>query len=211
MTQAAQWSRGEQGATTPARLAPAEAGELVGRAAQGDTEAWEELVRAYVGLVWAVARNHYLRPDDAADVVQVTWLRLVEHVDRLHDPERVGAWLATTARHEAIRVRRRAQRELAVPDLPAVAEALSREVSDGDDVSPEVLHEVTDAFLALPARSRDLMRLLLLDPAPSYTEIASALDMPVGSIGPTRGRCLKAMRERLGRTSLTQRATPGTG
>lgn len=180
------------------RLAPAAAARLVERAAHGDARAWEELVHAYVGLVWAIARNHHLGSEDAADVVQVTWLRLVEHVDRLEDPERVGAWLATTARHEALRLLRRSKRELTVPDLPELAAAASQELlPDADEPGEELLQHISSAFQALPARSRALMRLLLLEPAPSYAEIASALDMPVGSIGPTRGRCLKALRDRL--------------
>lgn len=184
------------------RLAPSVAADLVSRAARGDASAWEQLVRAYVGLVWAVARSHRLSGEDAADVVQLTWLRLVEHVDRLHHPERVGAWLATTARHEALRLSRRSRRELTVPDLPELALAVTQELAAGDEgPDEELLHRIGEAFLALPARSQALMRLLVLDPPPSYAEIASALDMPVGSIGPTRGRCLKALRDDLSRAA----------
>lgn len=186
-------------ATQPrGRLAPAAAAGLVARAASGDAAAWESLVHTYVGLVWVIARDHQLPPEDAADVVQVTWLRLVEHVDRLEDPERVGAWLASTARHESLRVLRRSRRELAVADLPELAAAAARELSGSQDPpSEELLDRIADAFTSLPARPRALMRLLLMEPAPSYAEIASALDMPVGSIGPTRGRCLKALRAQL--------------
>lgn len=191
-------STGEDGPAWGDRLAPGQASQLVARAADGDARAWEELVRSYVGLVWAVARNHHLGAEDAADVVQLTWLRLVEHVDRLENPERVGAWLATTARHEALRLVRRARREVAVPELPELAAAVSREVLEADDPpDEELLREIGAAFAALPPRSRALMRLLVLDPPPSYAEVASALDMPVGSIGPTRGRCLRSMRAHL--------------
>ena len=75
-------------------------------AANGDREAWNALVAQYSGLVWSVARAHRLGDADAADVVQTTWLRLVEHLDRIRNPEGVGAWLATTARHECLRVLR---------------------------------------------------------------------------------------------------------
>jgi RNA polymerase sigma factor (sigma-70 family) len=187
-----------QAAPPEDRLAPALAAQLVARAAQGDATAWELLVRSYVGLVWAIARNHRLRQEDAADVVQLTWLRLVEHVDRLQNPERVGAWLATTARHEALRLRRRSRRETAVPDLPELAAAVTRDLEPADvEPDEDLLRQIGEAFVALPERSQALMRLLVLDPPPSYAEIASALDMPVGSIGPTRGRCLKALRDHL--------------
>jgi len=195
--------RAGAGQTSGERLPPGGAAALVGRAAQGDARAWEELVHSYVGLVWAVARSHRLSSEDAADAVQITWLRLVEHVDRLQHPDRVGAWLATTARHESLRLVRRSKRELAVPDLPELAARLTREVASRDDgPDDELLGQVQAAFVALPQRSQALLRLLVLDPPPSYTEIAHALDMPVGSIGPTRGRCLKALRDRLAYPAL---------
>ena len=78
----------------------------------GDVTAWNAIVDRFAGLVWSVARRHRLSPSDAADVSQTTWLRLVEHIDRIQDPERVGGWLATTARHEALRVLRVSGREL---------------------------------------------------------------------------------------------------
>src|SRR5215210_6631372 len=77
---------------------------LVRAAAAGNEPAWNRLVETYAGLVWAVARSHQLSEADAADVAQATWLRLVEHLDDLHEPERVGAWLATTARRECLRI-----------------------------------------------------------------------------------------------------------
>src|SRR6266516_3266327 len=85
--------------------------ELLQAAAGGDQDAWGRLVDRYSRLVWAVARGHRLSQADAADVTQATWLRLVEHLDRIKEPERLGAWLATTARHESLRVIRRGGRE----------------------------------------------------------------------------------------------------
>src|ERR1700736_5759838 len=81
-------------------------------AAAGDATAWDALVGRYSNLVWAVARGHRLNAADAADVSQTTWLRLVEHLDRIEQPERVGAWLATTARRESLRVLRMAGRQI---------------------------------------------------------------------------------------------------
>ena len=87
-------------------------GELVRAAAAGDQRAWEALVGRFGGLVWSVARAHGLSRADAADVSQTAWLRLVEHLHRLRDPERVGTWLASTARHEALRILRRGRRQV---------------------------------------------------------------------------------------------------
>src|SRR5215831_13070195 len=86
--------------------------ELVDQASAGDSDAWDELVDRFSGMVWAVARGHGLSSADAADVSQTTWLRLVEHLDRIREPERVGAWLATTARHECLRHVRAWRREI---------------------------------------------------------------------------------------------------
>lgn len=177
------------------RLSPAATARLVERAAEGDARAWEQLVTAYVGLVWAVARSHRLGVEDAVDAVQVTWLRLAERLGRVPRPERLGTWLASTARDEAVRLRRRSRRELAVPDLAELARALAHELGAVED--EEGLRLLGEAFLALPARSQALLRLLVLDPPPSYGEIGAALGMPVGSIGPTRGRCLRALGEHL--------------
>lgn len=194
----------ERTSSGSARLAPASAARLVDRAARGDDRAWERLVEAYLGLVWAVARSHHLGAEDAADAVELTWLRLGESVSRLSRPDRVGSWLGTTVRTECVRLRRRSQRELAVPDLPELAQALAHELGVPDD--PEVLRQLTDAVVSLPPRSQALMRLLVLDPPPSYLEVAAALGMPVGSIGPTRGRCLVALREHLDQAGAETRA-----
>src|SRR6266550_245386 len=89
---------------------------LLEAAAGGDQDAWNTLVERYSRLVWAVARGHRLSQADAADVTQATWLRLVEHLDGIKEPERLGAWLATTARREALRQIRRAGRDVPVGD-----------------------------------------------------------------------------------------------
>ena len=95
---------------TQAHTPTTDVGVLVHAAAGGDQQAWSVLVDRYSKLVWAIARNHRLSADDAAEVSQTTWLKLAEHIDRLQDPSKVGGWLATTARHEALRVLRGAGR-----------------------------------------------------------------------------------------------------
>ena len=184
---------------------PGEAGRLAAAAAGGDMTAWTALVEGFSGLVWSAARGYRLSHADASDVYQTTWLRLAEHLGRIQNPERVGAWLATTARHESLRVARGAAR-LVLTDDPGTLDA-----GGADENSPEqaVLdaekaaldndraQRLWRAFGTLPARCQKLLRVLIATPAPNYAEIAAALDMPVGSIGPTLGRCLKQLRQRL--------------
>jgi len=174
---------------------------LVRAAARGDAGAWDELVDRYTGLVWAVARAHRLSAADAADVAQTTWLRLVEHLGRLKTPAAVGAWLATTARRECLHVLRQASR---CQPSEAVPEPEATERPDAD--APLLLAErdatLWRAFTRLPARDQALLRLLTADPRPSYDEIGLALDMPIGSIGPTRARALERLRREAGRLGL---------
>ena len=188
-------------ATRPPRLTPEETGALVHRAAAGDQRAWDALVRSYAGLVWTVARLHGLSPSDAADVSQVTWLRLVEHIGRLREPERLGAWLATTARREGSRVARAAALQVPMEEPPE-----GRPGSGRDDTPAEsqvLLGErdarLWEAFRGLAPRCRELLGLLLVtDDDLSYAEVSQILDMPVGSIGPTRARCLACLRRVVG-------------
>jgi RNA polymerase sigma factor (sigma-70 family) len=96
---------------------------LVRAAAAGDHHAWEHLVDAYATLICAIARNHHLTAADAAEVSQTAWLRLVEHIDRLDEPARVGAWLATTTRRECLRIIERRARNVSVGDPSLYTEA----------------------------------------------------------------------------------------
>jgi len=169
---------------------------LVTDAAEGDPQAWTALVERFSGLVWSVTRAYRLSPADAADVCQTTWLRLVEHLGDIRDRERVGAWLATTARRECLLTLRKAGR------------AVPTEFDDDHLVSPDNTSDVDAgldagryqaalwrAFEDLPERGRALLRVLMADPAPSYAEAAAALGMPIGSLGPTRARCLDRLRQ----------------
>jgi RNA polymerase sigma factor (sigma-70 family) len=193
---------GEMTATCSGTFAPpspwgdervSDVGQLVRDAADGDQAAWNRLVERFNGLVWSVARGHRLDSADASDVVQTTWLRLVENLGRLQEPERVGAWLATTARRESLRTLRVSARQ-----VPTETELLP---DPGTDVPPaaELLASERDralwtAFGGLSERCQVLLRLLVADPPPSYEDIGAALDMPIGSIGPTRQRCLERLR-----------------
>jgi RNA polymerase sigma factor (sigma-70 family) len=168
--------------------------DLVAAAAIGNQEAWNALVDRFSGLVWSIARAHRLGDADAADVSQTTWLRLVEHLGRLRDPGSVGAWLATTARHECLRLIRQADRFLY--DEGALETADTDPLPEALLVASERQVALWRAIETLGDRCRSLIRVLMADPAPSYDEIAAALDMPIGSIGPTRARCLEQLRRR---------------
>lgn len=180
--------------TAPGPEAAPAAGELVIRVRDGDDPAaWAALTARYTGLLWAIARGHGLSPADAEDVVQTTWLRLVERIDGLREPARVGAWLATVARRESLQAARGRHREPAATlDLddapPPFPEPGPEEIS----AQRERLRAVVDAFHSLPGRCRRLLRVLAAGSF-GYAEVAAALEMPVGSIGPTRARCLAAL------------------
>ena len=178
-----------------------DAGTLVRLAADGDESAWAALVRRFSGLVWSVARSHNLGGADAEEVFQTTWLRLTEHVGRLKEPDRVGAWLATTARHESLKIIRAGKRSAPTDDLDALdlgdddspeMRFLDAEQAAADDVTKQQLWA---AFQRLPDRCRELLRVLIADPPLSYTEISAMFGIAIGSIGPTRGRCLRQLRE----------------
>lgn len=168
---------------------------IVAAAAAGDAGAWEALIDRYAGLVWSIARGFRLSESDAADVRQVTWMRLVEHIHRLRDPEHVGAWLATTARRECLLILSHRRRVAAVSQVYDVdVPDLTIPEPDAALIAAEDAHDVQAALSVLPPRWHQLMDLLMSEPEPSYEEVSALLDMPVGSIGPTRGRSLRRLR-----------------
>jgi RNA polymerase sigma factor (sigma-70 family) len=176
-------------------------GALVRAATEGDKSAWNALVARFSGLVWSIARAHRLGAADAEDVYQTTWLRLMEHIGRIKEPDRVAGWLATTARREALKALHLGRRAAPVGDL---------DLLDGgiDEASPESAvvaiedeaergnraRRMWSALNALSERCRRLLRVLAASPPPSYAEVSDALGMPIGSIGPTRARCLERLR-----------------
>lgn len=176
---------------------------LLARAAQGDQRAWNALVDEHSRLLWSVARSFRLDAADANDVVQTTWLRLLEHLDRIEDPSRLVGWLVTTARREAMRVLRRSGRE-----RPVVEDTVLDRPDDGPPVDARLLQDernraLWDAFSRLNEKCRQLLRVAVTHPQ-AYDEISEALGMPIGSIGPTRRRCLTQLRALLEGTVLAE-------
>jgi RNA polymerase sigma factor (sigma-70 family) len=185
---------------TPAgrRLAadPEELEILVRRASCGDPRAWSAIHGRFAARVRAIARLQRLTPHDVEDVVQTTWLRLLEHIDAIRDPSGLGAWLETTTRRESWRLLRAGHRERPtdmelLPDEPVPA------VAEEQLVEAERREALEVARRHLPPRQQELLSMLLSEPAPSYAAISRTLGMPIGSIGPTRARCLTRLRRHL--------------
>lgn len=179
-------------------------GPLLRRVIEGDQRAWDELVGRFGGLVWSIARGYRLGAL-TDDVVQTVWLRLAENCDRIRQPERLAAWLATTTRNEALRVMTKQRRAVAVGDFPELVDdgvsSVEELVADDDTLS-----HVLRGFAQLSAGDQELLRLLCTVPPLDYATIAGILDRPIGSIGPTRERVLEKLRKTLP-PGLTDRAT----
>ena len=174
--------------------------ELVDAARQGDQKAWDRIIDEHSSLVWAVIRGHRLRPGDAEDAFQTTWLRLVENLDRLDRPDRLASWLVTTARRECLRVHR-GTRE--IPDTH-IDERIDGTGTSAEQPGPveallvrEEHAEVHQAFQQLSPRCQDVLRLTVYVAKPEYAAVAESLDVPVGSVGPTRQRCLQRLQKLL--------------
>ncbi len=167
---------------------------LVTAAAAGDSGATEALIQRFSGLVWSIAWSYHLSGADAADVSQVVWLRLVENLSRIREPGSVGAWLASVTRHECLRLLRRSEREVATSDELYLDECRGDDEIDLELLSHERDAAIRQAFECLPPRWRTLLEVLMDAPLASYEEVAEVVGMPIGSIGPTRQRCLERLR-----------------
>ena len=176
-------------------LHPSDVAQLVRRAAEGDRQAWERLVDQYARLIWSITGEFKLVESDAADVAQTTWLRLLEHIDRIQHPDRVGSWLAATARNECLRsLAARKRVVLGHDDLEADSVVADDPALDERLLADERAQVVRSALSCLPRHWQRLLELLMADPPASYADISDELGVPIGSIGPTRGRCLAQLR-----------------
>ena len=174
-------------------------GELLARVRDGDASAWAALTDRYTNLLWSIARGLRLNEPDAADAVQTTWLRLVEHLDQIREPERLGSWLATTVRRECYDISKRASR--VQPGAPG-PEGWDQIKADDDPLDDALLRDERDAMLwrafrGLRPNCQGLLRVLIAEPAPSYADASAALAYPIGRIGPTGQRCVKCLRDLL--------------
>lgn len=179
-------------------------GDLLRAARDGDDAAWAELVDRFTPMVWRIARGFRLDHASSSDIVQAVWLALAEHAASVRDPQAVRAWLASTARRCCLKELRRRQRldlreEFLDSEQPRELVSLEDRVSAGDRDA-----RLWRAVERLGERDRQLLTLLVFEPDMSYQEISQALGMPVGSIGPTRGRCLARLRRELVHEGLAE-------
>jgi RNA polymerase sigma factor (sigma-70 family) len=171
--------------------------ELVARAGLGDQGAWDELVERFAPLVWSVCSRYGLARDVAEEIGQNVWLSLVEKLPTLREPAALPGWLATTTRRECLRVSRSYQRRWRYEQPQDDQEPVEIE---GVDVADGLLraerdHALREALAQLQRPCRDLLALLTASPPLPYAEIARRLDMRIGSIGPSRKRCLDKLRQ----------------
>jgi RNA polymerase sigma factor (sigma-70 family) len=172
---------------------------LVQAALDGDEDAWAALVDKFTPLVWSVCRSCRLPPEDAADIYQVTWLRLLENLDRVRDPRRLPGWIATTCRRECLALIARTRTSVTMD-----SEELDRQLdgdppADGPLLAAEQHAALWRAFGRLSDWCQQILRALVInvpdDKRPSYQQAARDLGTPQGSLGPTRRRCLNQLRE----------------
>ena len=169
---------------------------LVIRARNGDQQAWDDLVERYAPLIWSICRRYRLGRADTDDVGQSVWLRLVDQLASLREPAALPGWLATTTQRECGRVLRAARQQEAPGHSPDAADIPDQVTgaAESELLRAERHVALREAFTHLPPDSRQLIALLIHDPPVPYAEISATLGIPVGSIGPNRGRCLEKLR-----------------
>jgi RNA polymerase sigma factor (sigma-70 family) len=185
--------------------------ELLGAASAGEENAWEQIIARYQSLINAIARRHRLEPSDAHDVSQYVWMQLVDHIDKLRDPRALRGWISVTTTHRCYEILRAYKRSVSVDPLAlgrfdfvaAMAKQIQnesyREIDD-DLLRAEQRRAIRQGLTELTPTQQQLLLLLVADPPISYDEISRRMNIPVGSIGPTRARLLR----KLERTTAVQ-------
>jgi RNA polymerase sigma factor (sigma-70 family) len=167
--------------------------DLVARALDHDQRAWQALVERLKGVAWKVLYGYDMSEEDRKDAFASTFFRLYEHLATIREVDKLPGWVATTARNEAHTIFRRRKHAVPMDTLPLRDTPV---VEDPDElVAGELSQALHGALRRLPPQSQALMRLLTADPPLSYDEISTILDIPRGSIGPLRQRCLEKMRQ----------------
>jgi RNA polymerase sigma factor (sigma-70 family) len=169
---------------------------LVNRAAGGDPAAWEEIVERYGPLVWSICARFQLSNHDREDVGQNVWLLLVEQLGKLREPAALPGWLATTTHRECLRVVTAARKsERRGTGLDDALQFVDNTIIDEEILMAERNAALRAAFAELAPKCQRLLAMLTSDPPSSYAEISATLQVPVGSIGPQRARCLERLRK----------------
>jgi RNA polymerase sigma factor (sigma-70 family) len=178
--------------------------ELLGAASKGDDDAWEQIIARYESLINAICRRHRLASHDAHDVSQYVWMQLVRHVNKLRDPRALCGWISATATHRCYEILRTYKRSvsvdpLAIGSLDLVDSAAKRTDSeslfgiDDDLLRAEQRRALRQALADLTETQQQLLLFLVADPPVPYCEISRRMNLPVGSIGPTRARLLRKL------------------
>jgi RNA polymerase sigma factor (sigma-70 family) len=169
---------------------------LVTRVVDGDQEAWNEIIERYSPLVWSICLRFRLGRQDIDDVGQTVWLLLVENIGGLREPAALPGWLATTTRNECLRILRAARRNDfdGLPPDDQMPADLAGEMIEQEVITAERNAALRAAFAELPPGCHQLLSLLISDEPPAYAQISEKLGIRVGSIGPTRSRCLDRLR-----------------
>jgi RNA polymerase sigma factor (sigma-70 family) len=183
---------------------------LVAGALGGDQGAWTEIVRRHAPAVIARVRQFRLTPHQAEDVAQTVWLNLLENLEKLRDPHALPGWIATTARHECIRVTNLNRRTVPVDPQGGRLDGVSDSDMDERMLHVERERALREGLAELPDHQREILLMLAVDPPLSYAEIAEKLGVPVGSIGPTRGRGLARLRQTAAIKNYVQAWTAST-
>lgn len=181
---------------------------LLRAAGQGDSGAWEEILRRYSGVVVARVRSFRLQDADALDAAQMTWLRLAENIHRIRHPEHLGGWLATTASRECLRLLRQAKRTPTPTDAGMVNVADAAVGPEQRVIDAETARTLRELLAELPPGRHRLLRALFTEHPRPYAELATSLGIPLGSIGPTRARALRQLRQMLDEHHLAPQAQP---
>ena len=168
---------------------------LVTRAAGGDPTAWNDIVERYAPLVWSICARFQLGNSDREDVAQSVWLLLVEQLGKLREPAALPGWLATTTHRECLRVVTAASKTERRGTLDDALQFVDNTIIDEEILMAERNAALRAAFAELPPRYQQLLGMLAKDPPVSYAEISATLQIPVGSIGPQRARCLERLRK----------------
>ncbi|WP_158886683.1 RNA polymerase sigma factor [Amycolatopsis anabasis] len=166
-------------------------------AREGNRQAMNRLVAELTPLVWHVARGNGLDQHTAEDVVQTVWLALFSHLDQLNEPRALAGWLITTARRESQRTFGRKPAPVPLTDEMAETVPGTQPAPEAEVLRADRDRQLWNAFEKLPQKCQELLRLTVLAGRAEYRLVADAMHMPQGSIGPTRGRCLKTMRQLL--------------
>jgi RNA polymerase sigma factor (sigma-70 family) len=189
-------------------MAAASNEQLLTQVRAGERHAWDEIVQRFSGRLWAVARAQGLDRHSAADVVQTTWLALLDNIDRIREPAALPGWLSSVTRNEAMRVSKRGRRSDIVDDVESVSTSTTDTPIDNQLLAREDAVAVRRALARVSERCRELLTLMFSSDELSYGAIATLIDCPLGSLGPTRARCLEQLRRFVEAEGITYSTGP---